>query len=204
MGRKPERGEPLKKYTLYLRRDQLEFLRTQGNVSQFVREAIDKAIETKVSEVMSREAKIINLTKKIKEIELKIGKLENNNVFREASRGLPPDIVIKTLEGAVSDISKLIQLAEEGKLPTEPPENMQGYYELEKKLGVSLTYLREFYREKPISIADEHARISHALKSLQKKSEGLSKDIKVVNAFDAEIKKLQEEKEALEKQIREL
>ena len=88
MGRKPERTEPLKRATYTMRVDQIEFLRTQPNASQFVRDAIDKIMQERVSEVMTREAKILQLDKQLKEIEVKNQQLEKE--MWDERPGAPP------------------------------------------------------------------------------------------------------------------
>ena len=85
MGRKPERTESLKRATYTMRVDQIEFLRTQPNASQFVRDAVDKIMQEKVSEVMSREAKILHLNKRLKEVGIQIENLEKE--MREGKPG---------------------------------------------------------------------------------------------------------------------
>lgn len=85
MGRKPERTETLKRATFTLRVDQIKFLRIQGNASQVVREAIDKIMQQKV---MTSEAKILQLNKRLKEVGLQIEHLKKE--MREKMPGAPP------------------------------------------------------------------------------------------------------------------
>ena len=218
MGRKPERTEPLERATFTLRKDQIEFLRTQGNASQLVRDAVDKIIEEKVSGVMSKSAKIFQLTKSIEEIDLKIKTLDNDPIYVDASQKAVSDWIIRENEGYVSEIEGTIRLIEEKKLPEQCPVFASDsaeikYSEEVAEAGGDLYYARMYWKAKQETNSEEAALAVLKEKLEEKKStvnrlkqEKIEKSHydRIIESFRTAISELREEKDKLLKHIEEL
>jgi chromosome segregation ATPase len=107
----------MKKYSIYLREDQLDFLRTLNNASAFVREAIDQFL-TKSDRTQAE--KTIVMYEAIQELETKITNQEQ--VIEDAERQA------EQIEEEIKEVEELVKVAKDvadGKF--EVQEDTEGY-----------------------------------------------------------------------------
>ena len=77
----------LKKYTIYLRQEQLEFLReTQNNISLHIRELIDADMEKQSLSTLPKSDKIISLILQIEKIERDFYRIRDNPSYEHAKQ----------------------------------------------------------------------------------------------------------------------
>lgn len=183
----------MKNYTVKLPLEQIEFLRSQrGSASALIRSLIETEINRRKALTESPSQKIIRLNKEIAQIDQEISRLESAlqpQAFRDLERKVASlSMVTMRLQAACEAGDEQWRTSEDTFVTVA-----QGYPPfmefLKRKLG------RLPNREEAKEFLDPLIKEKQALK------DQLTKAKQVFEAYSAEIKKLQEKKVALEKEL---
>ena len=197
------------RYSTRLRRDQVKVLQKLDNAAELVRAWIDKGLDNVVGD-----SEPILIDRKIKALEDKIEKLQNVPEYVRAraiaERGECYSDALKALEPddteAVFDKRSLIIFHGPGYSPSKSIGELDGACAPGWKIGSIEKYLEEYgvikdraYYADLIFVPKEHAAII-----LQVAIQAYPAEVKVAESYNAEIAKLETERQRLRQRIAEL
>jgi len=184
-------SEKMVPYSIRLKTDQITFLRSIRNPSDFVRKALDQAILNSVS----LEDKVIPLTRKISALELQVTAIEGSVQYQKAKRGLPR-------------LGQLIQRSYFALELLKKPEKwiVKEYFEPHKNALTCMLICLEkpdirvemHGTEKEAGLSEETSTQTKRLNELKKEEEYFKK---VIETYDQSILRIKDQIEELKKQV---